>query len=463
MGDYVRWAPPYYEGAEDSAKGALFLALNRGKRSIRINLKEEARPRGAAAARARVRRAARVLPPGRARPARRRLRAPARGEPGPRLLRDHRLRPGRPLRGPLRPRHELPRPDRAARPDRRARRPADPGRRPDRRHRRRRADGGLRDPGRAARARPLGRGPARGRVDVRRRAVAGWRWWPARYFADGEVPRRGELELAGKFVCYRPYACKDGYVTLGALEPKFWQAWCHGVGPRGPGREAVRRAGLGRPTPRSSASSSSARARSGASSPRSTTAASSRCSTSTRCSTPSSCARARWWSSSTSPGRPSPCASSACRSSSRARPARRRARARRWASTPTRCSPSLGYSEEEIAALKESGAVDGPGGRARRARSWGRERTDERPAQDEGARRGERRQRGHDQALPARGPAARAGQDLAQHGLLPARVRRADQADQAAPGGALHAAQAHQGGARRGPRARPGAGRARGP
>ena len=41
MGDYVRWAPPYYEGAEDSAKGALFLALNRGKRSIRINLKEE--------------------------------------------------------------------------------------------------------------------------------------------------------------------------------------------------------------------------------------------------------------------------------------------------------------------------------------------------------------------------------------------------------------------------------------
>ena len=25
MGDYVRWAPPYYEGAEDSAKSALFL------------------------------------------------------------------------------------------------------------------------------------------------------------------------------------------------------------------------------------------------------------------------------------------------------------------------------------------------------------------------------------------------------------------------------------------------------
>src|SRR4051812_21189639 len=41
MGDYVRWAPPYYDGAEDSAKSALYLALNRGKRSIRLNLKEE--------------------------------------------------------------------------------------------------------------------------------------------------------------------------------------------------------------------------------------------------------------------------------------------------------------------------------------------------------------------------------------------------------------------------------------
>src|SRR5580765_7680152 len=39
MGDYVRWSPPYYEGADDSAKSALFLALNRNKRSIRIDLK----------------------------------------------------------------------------------------------------------------------------------------------------------------------------------------------------------------------------------------------------------------------------------------------------------------------------------------------------------------------------------------------------------------------------------------
>src|ERR671915_787160 len=41
MGDYVRWAPPYYEGADESAKSAMYLALNRGKRSARLNLKEE--------------------------------------------------------------------------------------------------------------------------------------------------------------------------------------------------------------------------------------------------------------------------------------------------------------------------------------------------------------------------------------------------------------------------------------
>jgi crotonobetainyl-CoA:carnitine CoA-transferase CaiB-like acyl-CoA transferase len=52
----------------------------------------------------------------------------------------------------------------------------------------------------------------------------------ARYFADGVPPRRGGLELAGGLVCYRPYACANGWVTLGALEPKFWQAWCRGVG-----------------------------------------------------------------------------------------------------------------------------------------------------------------------------------------------------------------------------------------
>jgi crotonobetainyl-CoA:carnitine CoA-transferase CaiB-like acyl-CoA transferase len=48
--------------------------------------------------------------------------------------------------------------------------------------------------------------------------------------ASGVSGRRGQLQLAGALTCYRPYRCADGYVTLGALEPKFWQAWCRGVG-----------------------------------------------------------------------------------------------------------------------------------------------------------------------------------------------------------------------------------------
>jgi alpha-methylacyl-CoA racemase len=51
----------------------------------------------------------------------------------------------------------------------------------------------------------------------------------ANVFAGGDVPRRGGLELAGRLVCYRPYAASDGWVSLGALEPKFWAAWCRGV------------------------------------------------------------------------------------------------------------------------------------------------------------------------------------------------------------------------------------------
>ena len=41
MGDYIRWSPPYYEGAHESARSALFLSLNRNKRSIRLDLKNE--------------------------------------------------------------------------------------------------------------------------------------------------------------------------------------------------------------------------------------------------------------------------------------------------------------------------------------------------------------------------------------------------------------------------------------
>ena len=52
----------------------------------------------------------------------------------------------------------------------------------------------------------------------------------AEALANGRAPRRGELQLGGAFTCYRPYRCADGFVTLGALEPKFWAAFCHGVG-----------------------------------------------------------------------------------------------------------------------------------------------------------------------------------------------------------------------------------------
>jgi alpha-methylacyl-CoA racemase len=50
-----------------------------------------------------------------------------------------------------------------------------------------------------------------------------------RYFCDGEVPRRGEQQLAGALLCYLPYEAADGWVTCGALEPKFWAAFCNGV------------------------------------------------------------------------------------------------------------------------------------------------------------------------------------------------------------------------------------------
>ncbi len=53
----------------------------------------------------------------------------------------------------------------------------------------------------------------------------------AQYLCDGEVPRRGRGMLNGGAACYLPYECADGgWVTCGALEPKFWQAFCEGVG-----------------------------------------------------------------------------------------------------------------------------------------------------------------------------------------------------------------------------------------
>jgi alpha-methylacyl-CoA racemase len=53
----------------------------------------------------------------------------------------------------------------------------------------------------------------------------------ARHFCESVVPGRGENELAGGILCYFPYETADGqWMSLGALEPKFWKAWCEGVG-----------------------------------------------------------------------------------------------------------------------------------------------------------------------------------------------------------------------------------------
>jgi alpha-methylacyl-CoA racemase len=51
-----------------------------------------------------------------------------------------------------------------------------------------------------------------------------------RYFGSGEVPNRGDIMLSGGIICYRPYEAKDGWVTCGALEPKFWSRFCEAVG-----------------------------------------------------------------------------------------------------------------------------------------------------------------------------------------------------------------------------------------
>ena len=74
---------------------AVPLAQPRQALDPRSNLKTEAGREVLLRAGARGRRAGRGLPPRRDGPPRRRLRAPARGEPRARLLRDHRLRPGR--------------------------------------------------------------------------------------------------------------------------------------------------------------------------------------------------------------------------------------------------------------------------------------------------------------------------------------------------------------------------------
>jgi alpha-methylacyl-CoA racemase len=229
MGDYVRWSAPGYEGADDSAKSALFLALNRGKRSIRLNLKEEA---GRAVLLRLVREHDVLLEsfrPGvmdRLGVGYERLReenpglvycaVTGYGQDGPYTARSGHDMNYLGLNGLLGLTGDAGGP-----PVQSAGQIADIG------------GGALMAAfGILAALRERERSGHGQLVDVSMfdGSLAWLAMVAAKYLCDGETPRRGDLELAGRLICYRPYACRDGWVTLGALEPKFWRAWCRGVG-----------------------------------------------------------------------------------------------------------------------------------------------------------------------------------------------------------------------------------------
>jgi crotonobetainyl-CoA:carnitine CoA-transferase CaiB-like acyl-CoA transferase len=238
MGDYIRWSPPYYEGAHETAKSALFLSLNRNKRSIRLDLKNE---RGREALLRLVREYDVVLEsfrPGvldRLGVGYERMR-----EENPGIV--YCAISGYGQDGPKRDAsgHDMNylglvgllglTGERGGEPVQAAGQIADLG------------GGALmaafgilaalreRDGGGPGSDTP---GSGEGQMVDVSMADGALSWLAmvaATYFADGNVPLRGELPLAGSLICYRPYECADGWVTLGALEPKFWQGFCRGVG-----------------------------------------------------------------------------------------------------------------------------------------------------------------------------------------------------------------------------------------
>jgi crotonobetainyl-CoA:carnitine CoA-transferase CaiB-like acyl-CoA transferase len=47
----------------------------------------------------------------------------------------------------------------------------------------------------------------------------------------GQSPRRGDTLLSGRYPCYQVYETKDGgFISIGALEPRFWEALCKKLG-----------------------------------------------------------------------------------------------------------------------------------------------------------------------------------------------------------------------------------------
>jgi len=52
----------------------------------------------------------------------------------------------------------------------------------------------------------------------------------SKYFVDGEIPCREGMMLNGQYPCYRVYKTKDGkYLTIGALEKRFWENLCRAL------------------------------------------------------------------------------------------------------------------------------------------------------------------------------------------------------------------------------------------
>jgi alpha-methylacyl-CoA racemase len=237
MGDYIRWSPPYHEGAHDSAKSALFLSLNRNKRSIRLDLKNE---RGREALLRLVGEYDVVLES---------FRPGVLDRLGVGYERMREVNPGIVYcaisgygqSGPKRDAagHDMNylgligllglTGETGGAPVQAAGQIADLG-------------GGALMAAfgilAALRERDGGgpgsdvAGSGEGQLVDVSMADGALSWLAmvaASYFADDAVPHRGELPLAGSLVCYRPYECANGWVTLGALEPKFWQGFCRGV------------------------------------------------------------------------------------------------------------------------------------------------------------------------------------------------------------------------------------------
>ncbi|HUB35286.1 MAG TPA: CoA transferase [Solirubrobacteraceae bacterium] len=247
LGDYIRWSPPYVDGAQDSAKSALFLSLNRNKRSVRLDLKSEG---GREALLALVREHDVVLES---------FRPGVLERLGVGYERMREVNPGIVYcgisgYGQSGPKREASGHDmnylglvgllgltgeRDGAPVQAAGQIADLGGGAlmaafgimvALRER----DGGGGAPGvRGRPGTPARPGSGKGQVVDVSMADGALSWLAmvaGAFFASGEAPRRGELPLAGSLICYRPYECADGWVTLGALEPKFWQAFCRGVG-----------------------------------------------------------------------------------------------------------------------------------------------------------------------------------------------------------------------------------------